>query len=219
NFYFLEMNTRLQVEHIITEMVTGVDIVKEQLKIAAGEELQYKQDDVTMTGHALNCRINSEDPYSDFAPCPGTITKYLAPGGPGVRVDSALYAGYTIPIYYDSLVAKLAVWGMNRDEAILRMKNALNEYVIEGVKTTIPFHRKILDDEYFRKGEIHTAFIQERIGSLAMEEVEGEEVAALSAVLAAYLDTRRRGVAVIPERRVEGTSAWKLAGRRALMES
>ncbi|MFQ5758399.1 MAG: acetyl-CoA carboxylase biotin carboxylase subunit [Candidatus Bathyarchaeia archaeon] len=218
NFYFLEMNTRLQVEHVITEMVTGVDIVKEQLRIAAGEKFRYKQDDITMRGHALNCRINSEDPYSDFMPCPGTITRYLAPGGPGVRVDSALYAGYNIPIFYDSLVAKLAVWGISRDEVILRMKNALDEYVIEGVETTIPFHKKILDDEYFRRGEIHTDFIRERIDSLTVEEFEGEEVAALSAVLAAYLSSRREGLAVIPQRRAEGASAWKMSGRRALME-
>jgi acetyl/propionyl-CoA carboxylase alpha subunit len=173
-----------------------------------------------MRGHALNCRINSEDPYSDFTPCPGTITRYLAPGGPGVRVDSALYAGYTIPIFYDSLVAKLAVWGISRDEAILRMKNALDEYVIEGVETTIPFHKKILNNEHFRKGRIHTDFIRERIGSLTMEkEFEGEEVAALSAVLAAYLSNRREGLAVVPQRRAEGVSAWKMAGRRALMST
>jgi acetyl-CoA carboxylase biotin carboxylase subunit len=220
NFYFLEMNTRVQVEHIITEMVTGVDIVKEQLRIAAGEELRYTQDDIKMRGHALNCRINSEDPYSDFVPCPGTITRYIVPGGPGVRVDSALYAGYTIPIFYDSLIAKLAVWGMDRDEAILRMKNALDEYVIEGVETTISFHKKILDNEYFRRGEIHTDFIRERLGGLAVEaEFEGEEVAALSAVLAAYLSNRQKGLAVIPRRRTEVASSWKLAGRRALMES
>jgi len=218
NFYFLEMNTRLQVEHIITEMVTGVDIVKEQLRIAAEEELLYKKDDIALRGHALNCRINSEDPYNDFMPCPGTITSYLAPSGPGVRVDSALYTGYTIPLFYDSLVAKLAVWGVDRDEAIQRMKNALDEYLIEGVETTIPFHKKILNDECFRRGEIHTDFVRERIGSLTVEEFEGEEVAALSAVLAAYLSSGREGLAVIPERRAEGASEWKMAGRRALME-
>jgi len=220
NFFFLEMNTRLQVEHIITEMVTGVDIVKQQLKIAAGEKLEYEQDDVAMKGHALNCRINSEDPYSDFVPCPGTITRYLAPGGPGVRVDSALYTGYNIPIFYDSLVAKLAVWGKDRDETISRMKNALDEYVIEGVETTIPFHRRILDDECFRRGEIHTEFIGERIGSLTVEtEFEGEEVAALWTVLADYLSNRKEGLAVIPRRRAEVASAWKMSGRRAMMES
>jgi len=209
-FYFLETNTRLQVEHLITEMVTGIDIVKEQIRIAAGEELQYKQEDITMRGHAINCRINSEDPYNDFIPCPGTVTRYLPPGGPGVRVDSALYSNYTIPVFYDSLIAKLAAWGATREEAISRLQNALNEYVIEGIKTTIPFQLEILNDEYFKRGEIHTGFVQERIGSLvAEEEHEGEEVAALSAVLAAYLRRRREGLAVIPQRMPQKTSAWK----------
>ncbi len=220
DFYFLEMNTRLQVEHLITELVTGVDLVKEQIKIATGNELQYKQDDITLRGHALNCRINSEDPYRDFVPCPGTVTRYRPPGGPGVRVDCALYSGYTIPIFYDSLIAKLAVWGITRDETISRMKNALRECVIEGVETTIPFHEKILDDEYFRKGEIHTNFTQERIGSLAIKEkFEGEDVAALSVALAAYLMNRRQGLAVIPSRRAEEASAWRMAGRRGWRRS
>jgi acetyl-CoA carboxylase biotin carboxylase subunit len=209
-FYFLETNTRLQVEHLITEMVTGVDIVKEQIRMAAGEELRYKQEDITMRGHAINCRINSEDPYRDFNPCPGTVTRYLPPGGPGVRVDSALYSGYTIPVFYDSLIAKLAAWGATREEAISRLQNALNEYVIEGIKTTIPFQLKILGDERFRVGEIHTGFVRERIGSLAAEEEhEGEEVAALSAVLAAYLRRRREGLAVIPRRTSQTASGWK----------
>jgi acetyl-CoA carboxylase biotin carboxylase subunit len=209
-FYFLETNTRLQVEHLITEMVTGVDIVKEQIKIASGEELRFKQEDIAMRGHAINCRINSEDPYKDFIPCPGTVTRYLPPGGPGVRVDSALYSGYTIPVFYDSLIAKLAAWGATREEAIFRLQNALNEYVIEGIKTTIPFQLKILNDEYFRRGEIHTGFVHERIGSIAAEEEhEGEEVAALSAVLAAYLRRRREGLAVIPRRTPQRASAWK----------
>jgi acetyl-CoA carboxylase biotin carboxylase subunit len=210
NFYFLETNTRLQVEHLITEMVTGVDIVKEQIRMAAGEELQYKQEDITIHGHAINCRINSEDPFNDFMPCPGTIKRYLPPGGPGVRVDSALYSGYTIPVFYDSLISKVAVWGATREEAISRLQNALTEYQIEGIKTTIPFQLKILNDEQFRKGEIHTGFVDEKIGSLAAEaEHEGEEVAALSAVLAAYLRQRREGVAVIPRRAPLKMSAWR----------
>lgn len=209
-FYFLETNTRLQVEHLITEMVTGVDIVKEQIRMAAGEELQYKQGDIKMRGHAVNCRINSEDPYKDFIPCPGTVTRYLSPGGPGVRVDSALYSGYTIPVFYDSLIAKLAAWGATREEAVSRLQNALNEYVIEGIKTTIPFQLKILSDENFRKGKFHTGFVNEKIGGLAAEEEhEGEEVAALSAVLAAYLGRRREGLAVIPRRTLQRASAWK----------
>lgn len=209
NFYFLETNTRLQVEHLITEMVTGIDIVKEQIRIATGEKIPYKQKDITLHGHAINCRINSEDPYNDFIPCPGTVTQYLPPGGPGVRVDSALYGGYTIPVFYDSLIAKVAVWGATREEAISRMQNALKEYIIEGIKTTIPFQLRILNDEHFRKGEIHTGFVDEKIGGIvAEEEHEGEEVAALSAVLAAYLK-RREGFAVIPRRTPQSASAWK----------
>jgi len=214
NFYFLEMNTRLQVEHLITEMVTGVDIVKEQTKIAADEELAYKQDDIVMRGHVINCRINSEDPYQDFVPCPGTITKYRPPGGFGIRVDSALYTGYTIPVFYDSLIAKLAAWGINRHEAIQRMKNALNEYQIEGIETTIPLHKRILEDEFFRKGKIHTRFVEERIGSLIPEEkYEDEEVAALSAVLAHHLCNRQTGLAVIPQRKIRKVSSWRMIRR------
>jgi len=209
-FYFLETNTRLQVEHLITEMITGVDIVKEQIRIAAGEELRYRQEDIKMRGHAINCRINSEDPYKDFRPSPGTVTRYRPPGGPGVRVDSALYSGYAIPVFYDSLIAKLAAWGANREEAISRMQNALNECVIEGVKTTIPFQLKILSDAYFVKGEIHSSFVHERIGSLAAEEEhEGEEVAALSTVLAAYLRSKNEGLAVIPRRTPGKGLSWK----------
>lgn len=214
NFYFLEMNTRLQVEHVITEMVTGVDMVKQQIRIAAGEKLPYKQDEIKIKGHAINCRINSEDPYKDFTPCPGTITSYRAPGGPGVRVDSALYAGYNIPIFYDSLIAKLAVWGANRDEAVLRMKNALEEYQIEGVKTTIPLHKKILDNEYFRRGEIHTNFVREKIGSQLTEELEGGEIAALVGALVVFQRRSRESLSVIPRRRTETVLAWKWARRR-----
>ncbi|MGD8505286.1 MAG: acetyl-CoA carboxylase biotin carboxylase subunit [Candidatus Bathyarchaeota archaeon] len=214
-FHFLETNTRLQVEHLITEMVTGIDIVKEQIKMSAGEELQYEQKDITMRGHAINCRINAEDPYKDFVPSPGEVTRYLPPGGPGTRIDSALYSGYTIPVFYDSLIAKLAVWGATREEAITRIQNALNEYVIEGIKTTIPFHLKILSDEIFRKGEIHTGFVNERISVLvAEEEHEGEEVAALSAVLAAHLKREREGLAVIPRRTPQRALSWKTARRR-----
>jgi len=213
NFYFLEMNTRLQVEHLITEMVTGIDIVKQQIRIAAGEKLSYRQDEITMRGHAINCRINSEDPYKDFAPSPGTITGYRAPGGPGVRVDAALYTGYNIPIFYDSLIAKLAAWGANREEAMLRIKNALEEYQIEGIETTIPLHKKILDDECFMRGEIDTGFVQERIGSLT-EELKGEEIAALLAALAIHQNRGREGLSVVPRKRAETTtSAWKWARR------
>jgi len=219
NFYFLEMNTRLQVEHLITEMVTGIDIVKQQIRIAAGEKLPHKQSEITMRGHALNCRINSEDPYKDFTPCPGTLTRYRAPGGSGVRVDSALYAGYSIPIFYDSLIAKLAVWGANREEAILRMKNALEEYQIDGIETTLPLHKRILENEYFRRGKIDINFVQERIGSLLTRELEGEEIAALIAALAVSQNHSRESLSVIPRRRKEIVSTWKWSRRRNSINS
>jgi len=219
SFYFLEMNTRLQVEHLITEMVTGIDIVKEQMRIAAGEKLAYRQDEIKMRGHAINCRINSEDPYKDFTPCPGIITSYRAPGGPGVRVDSVLHAGYNIPIFYDSLIAKLAVWGANRGESLLRMKNALEEYQIEGIETTIPLHKKILDNEYFRRGEIDTNFVQEKIGRLLTEKLEGGEIAALLAALAVSQNRGRESLSTIPRRRAEIVSAWKWARRRNSLNS
>lgn len=218
SFYFLEMNTRLQVEHLITEMVTGVDIVKNQIKIAAGEELEYEQDDITMRGHALNCRINSEDPYRGFVPSPGTVTEYRPSGGFGIRIDSALYSGYPIPVFYDSLIAKLAAWGLNRNEALQRMRNALNEYHIEGVETTMPFHKRILEDESFKRGDIHTRFVEERIGSLVIEEKyeDEEEVAALSAVLIKYLRNRQTGLAVIPQRKAKNMSRWRMVRRHRL---
>jgi len=209
-FYFLEMNTRLQVEHLVTELVTGVDIVKEQIRIAAGEPLQYKQGDITLNGHAINCRINAEDTNKDFTPCPGTIVGYRAPGGPGVRVDSALYAGYTIPVFYDSLIAKLAVWGRNRGEAIQRMRNALEEYRIEGVETTIPLHKKILEDEHFIKGRINTDFVQDRIENLVLEkELGSEDVAALVAALTFSMSNTTPHIAVIPRRKTTARSQWR----------
>jgi len=213
NYHFLEMNTRLQVEHLITEMVTGIDLVKAQIKIAAGEKLQHKQNDVRIRGHAINCRINAEDPYNNFTPCPGTVTRFRSPGGPGVRVDTHLYAGYSISTFYDPLIVKLATWGSNREESIRRMKNALDEFVIEGMKTTIPFHKKIMEDEYFLKGDIHVNFIEERIEMLLPKQALGEEeAAAIIAVLVGHIE--RRGVrAVVPRREREAVSLWKLAGR------
>ncbi len=209
-FYFLEMNTRLQVEHIVTEMVTGVDIVKEQIRIAAGEPLQYTQGEITINGHAINSRINAENPDLDFAPCPGTITGYRSPGGPGVRVDSALYSCYTIPVVYDSLIAKLTAWGRNREEAMLRMKNALEEYQIDGVETTIPLHMKILEDEDFKQGRIHTGFVQKRIGSLVLRrELGSEDVAALAAALFFSRCKSKPTIAMIPRRKSPTRSGWR----------
>lgn len=163
NFYFMEMNTRIQVEHPVTELVTGIDLIKEQIRVAAGEELGFTQEDVAINGHAIECRINTEDPDHGFRPCSGKIDRYIPPGGPGVRVDSALYTGYTIPPYYDSLIGKLVVWGRDRQEAISRMQRSLREFVVEGVPTTIPFHQQVSGNAFFRRGEIYTNFIQRRI--------------------------------------------------------
>jgi len=162
-YYFIEMNTRIQVEHPVTELVTGIDLVKEQIRLAAGAELGFSQADIIPHGWAIECRINAENPDKNFMPSPGTIELYHVPGGPGVRVDSAAYQGYSIPPYYDSMVGKLIVWGASREEAIQRMKRALEEFVIEGISTTIPFHLKVLDNAFFRRGEVYTNFIQRRI--------------------------------------------------------
>lgn len=160
NFYFMEMNTRIQVEHPVTELVTGFDLIKEQITVAAGLPLSFTQDEVKLNGWAIECRINAENPAKNFMPSPGQITEYLPPGGFGVRVDSAAYAGYTIPPYYDSMIAKLIVWGKDREEAIARMKRALEEFVVAGISTTIPFHLKVLDHEVFISGEFDTKFLE-----------------------------------------------------------
>ena len=161
DFYFIEMNTRIQVEHPVTEMLTGVDLVKEQILIAAGEPLSVKQEDVPFVGHAMEFRVNAEDPDNDFMPSPGEVSYLEVPGGPGVRVDSAMYAGYTIPPFYDSMVGKLVVWALTRDEAINRARRALREYRLEGIKTTIPLHLRLLDEDAFRSGEYHTGYLEE----------------------------------------------------------
>ena len=158
-FYFLEMNTRIQVEHTVTEMTTGIDLLKEQIRLAWGEELGYSQSDVQVSGHAIECRINAEDPDNGLTPSPGTVDAYLPPGGIGIRVDGYLYPGYVVPPYYDSLVAKLIAHGRNREEAIARMRRALDEFTIEGIKTAIPLHRKIMDDERFLNAQVFTNFL------------------------------------------------------------
>ena len=159
-WYFMEMNTRVQVEHCVSEMISGVDIVKEQVRVAAGHRLSVTQDDICLRGHAIECRINAEDPDRDFMPFAGKIEGYIAPGGFGVRVDSHGYTGYTIPPYYDSMVGKLICWGKDREDARLRMLRALNEYVITGIKTTIPFHREILNNDIFISGKFNTSFLE-----------------------------------------------------------
>lgn len=162
SFYFMEMNTRIQVEHPVTECVTGIDLVKEQIKIAAGEPLPLKQEDVQLMGWAIECRINAEDPARDFLPCPGSIGYLHIPGGPGVRVDTHIYADYSIPPYYDSLLAKVIAHGRDRQEALFRMERCLQEFVVEGVKTTIPFHLEVLRHPEFRAGEARTGFLERR---------------------------------------------------------
>ncbi|MCG6866389.1 MAG: acetyl-CoA carboxylase biotin carboxylase subunit [Thiogranum sp.] len=162
-FYFIEMNTRVQVEHPVTELVTGVDIVKEQLKIAAGEGLTYTQDDIRWTGHAVECRINAEDP-KNFLPSPGTITQYHAPGGPGIRVDTHIYNGYTVPPYYDSMIAKLIAHGEDRASALARMRGALSEIVIDGIKTNIALHQDICSDAAFAAGGTDIHYLEKKLG-------------------------------------------------------
>ncbi|HET8986008.1 MAG TPA: acetyl-CoA carboxylase biotin carboxylase subunit [Trueperaceae bacterium] len=164
-FYFSEMNTRIQVEHPVTEMITGTDLVQEQIKVAAGLPMSWRQEDLSVRGHAIEARINAEDPDHDFRPAAGVITDVHWPGGPGVRVDSHVYAGYKIPPNYDSLVAKIIAWAPTRPEAIARLERALKETVIEGVKTTIPFHLKVLDNAFFRRGQVYTNFIVRRMSS------------------------------------------------------
>ncbi|HKQ42989.1 MAG TPA: acetyl-CoA carboxylase biotin carboxylase subunit, partial [Pseudonocardia sp.] len=154
-----EMNTRIQVEHPVTEMVTGIDLVKEQLRVAAGEPLSFSQDDVEQRGAAIEFRINAEDPDEDFRPSPGAVDGLQLPGGPGVRIDTALYDGYSVPPFYDSLIAKLVVWGRDRDEAIARGRGALRELRVGGIRTTVPFHLRMLDDDGFRRAEHHTEYV------------------------------------------------------------
>ncbi|MBD2256044.1 acetyl-CoA carboxylase biotin carboxylase subunit [Pseudanabaena sp. FACHB-2040] len=164
HFYFMEMNTRIQVEHPVTEMITGIDLVAEQIRIAQGEALPLKQEEVTLRGHSIECRINAEDPDHNFRPNPGRISGYLAPGGMGVRIDSHVYTDYEIPPYYDSLVGKLIVWGPDRPTAIRRMKRALRECAITGVPTTIGFHQKVLENKDFLSGNVYTNFVNQMMG-------------------------------------------------------
>jgi len=170
NFYFLEMNTRVQVEHTITEEITGIDIVKEMIKIAAGERLEFTQDEIQISGAAIECRINAEDPRNNFLPATGRLTAYYSPGGFGVRIDGNVYRGYLVPPYYDSMLAKLTVWGRTWDESVSRMARSLDEFVIRGVKTTIPLYRMIMRDEKFRRGEFDTHYIDNNLDALVYED-------------------------------------------------
>ena len=213
NYYFLEMNTRLQVEHPVTEMVTGIDIVKEQIRIARGRALSYKQADVRFNGHAIECRINAEDPYNDFIPSTGRITHSLLPTGPGVRVDTGVYPGFEITPFYDPMIAKLIVWGETRAQAILRMRRALEEYRIVGVRTNIPFHQTMMDSHRFMAGQYDTRFVEERFSMDGAEEgrVSFHEIAAILATMVAHRETERS--AQIIRRGERDASNWKWVGR------
>jgi len=159
----MEMNTRIQVEHPVTEMITGIDMVRWQIRLAAGDRLDFDEDHIRIRGHSIECRINAEDPDRDFVPCPGKVEHLILPGGPGVRVDTHIYHGYTIPSYYDSLLAKVIVNHLDRASAITRMKRALGEFSIDGVKTTIPFHKKVLEHDAFQYGDVTTNFVSKHI--------------------------------------------------------
>lgn len=213
NFYFLEMNTRLQVEHPITEMVTGVDIVKEQIRIARGRKLPYEQENITLNGWALECRVNAEDPYNNFLPSTGRITHSLLPTGPGVRVDTGIFPGFEISRYYDSLISKLICWGETRAQAILRMRRALEEYRILGVKTNIPFHQNIMDSHRFLAGNFDTRFVEERFSMDKAEEGKdaASDIAAILATLVAHQRDQHAAQVIQPGKR--DTSNWKWVGR------
>ena len=207
NYYFMEMNTRLQVEHTITEIITGIDLVKQQIAIAAGESLPFEQKDLSLRGHAIECRINAEDPLNNFAADPGKIIRYRSPGGPGIRMDSGIHMGYTIPPNYDSMIAKLCAWDSTRVESIKRMRRAISEYIILGIKTTLPLHYAIMNNPQFVQGNTHTHFLQEehilntldrykrdeetRMQTLAGSFGQEKKVAAISAAVNMYLQLKK----------------------------
>jgi len=218
NFYFLEMNTRLQVEHPVTEMVTGVDIVKEQIRIARGRTLGIAQEDVQMNGWAIECRVNAEDPYSNFMPSTGRIVHTLLPTGPGVRIDTGVYPGFEISPYYDSLISKLIVFGSTRAEAILRMRRALEEYKIVGVRTNIPFHQNLMDSLRYMAGNFDTRFVEDRfsLGQQEKRKFYNPEIAAILATLVSHQHTQR--MAHVIQRGKRDTSNWKWVGRWERMQ-
>ena len=213
NFYFLEMNTRLQVEHPITEMVTGVDIVAEQLRIARGRQLSYTQEQIKFNGHAIECRINAEDPFNGFMPSTGQITHSILPTGPGVRIDTGVYPGFEITPFYDPMIAKLIVWGETRGQAILRMRRALEEYRIVGVRTNIPFHQTLMDSHRFMGGQFDTRFVEERFSmdDAIESRATNAEIAAILATLVAHHQSELSAQRV--RRNERDTSNWKWVGR------
>ncbi|HID32054.1 MAG TPA: acetyl-CoA carboxylase biotin carboxylase subunit, partial [bacterium (Candidatus Stahlbacteria)] len=205
NFYFLEVNARLQVEHPVTEMITGVDLVKEQIRIASGEKLRLHQGDIGINGAAIECRISAEDPET-FLPSTGRVTEMIEPAGPGVRVESGIYEGYEIPVYYDPLIAKVITWGRDRNEAITRMVRALEEYKIKGIKTTIPFHRRVLSYSPFLAGNYHTGTINEIGVELTNHHIVVGAIAATIIAMAEGRPEFRTG----EDRKI---NYWKLSGR------
>ena len=213
NYYFLEMNTRLQVEHPVTEAVTGIDIVKEQIRIAAGLPLQHQQYDIKFHGWAMECRINAEDPFRGFLPSTGVITQSLIPSGPGIRVDSGVYSGYEISPYYDALIAKLIVHGETREETIARMKRALEEFRVIGVRTNIPFHQALMENTEFLAGDFDTQFVNDEVPPFSgvQKDKSLPEVAALAAVLATH--DRADRSAIVIQRPKRDSSNWKWMGR------
>ncbi|MFQ6093037.1 MAG: acetyl-CoA carboxylase biotin carboxylase subunit [bacterium] len=214
NFYFLEMNTRLQVEHPVTELVTNIDLVKEQIRIAAGERLSYKQEEIRLNGSAIECRIYAEDPDNNFYPSTGTIKYLQLPSGPGIRDDGGMYEGCEVSLYYDPLISKLVVWGRDRTEAIARMQRALKEYQVIGIKTTLPFSLKVMENENFIDGNFDTHFIEKEMGDKKWTpEKDGTEIAALAAVLVAHGARKKAAVMTTPPRGAV-PSPWKIEGRR-----
>jgi acetyl-CoA carboxylase biotin carboxylase subunit len=213
NFYFLEMNTRLQVEHPVTELVTGLDLVRLQVEIAAGARLPFTQDDVGWRGAAIECRIYAEDPYNNFLPFPGKITRLSRPLGPGIRLDACIYQGWTVPMEYDPLLAKLAVWADSREAATARMIRALCEYDVAGIRTNISFFRQVLEDPEFRTGALHTGFIEEFFQRQSPPEPPPE--LATVAALAAALHTMERKPEAAPT--ATGANPWLQTGRSDLL--
>ena len=214
NFYFLEMNTRLQVEHPVTEMVTGIDMVKEQFRIAFGEKLSFAQKDIRFRGAAIECRIYAEDPEQNFMPSPGKILSLRVPGGPGVRDDSGIYEGFEVPIHYDPLLSKLITWGETRQEAIRRMSRALEEYNVLGIKTAIPFYQRIMQDPVFQEGDITTAFIDQVFSAMDVTRTHPfQEIAIIAAAISEFEIANGNSPAVT-ENRASNQNAWKWMGRK-----
>ena len=214
NYYFLEMNTRLQVEHPVTEMITGIDIAKEMFRIASGEKLSIRQEDVKMNGWAIECRVYAEDPFHNFMPSPGKILTLRVPSGPGVRDDSGVYAGYEVPLHYDPMISKLCTWGQTRDEAIERMERALGEYIVKGIRTTIPFHLKVMKNKYFLSGDINTGFIGDQF---VLETGEDNEELRDVAIITAALQMGRKSRQTVASSVSSGgkSDAWRMMSRRS----